>query len=177
MRFVSLARSLAALVLLFVGTLAANAESYLFHFTPNNDQGLGFSFTLDPAASLYIPGNAYAFGGVNITLSNGYQYTSIVYLWQSGAPVALGQGYDLSIQNPTTSLVNIDYTGTQLYSVIGSNMAFDLGSFSLEGITTPDGVLAISAVAPTPEPSSLLLLSTGSLGLLGAARRKIIDRR
>lgn len=64
-------------------------------------------------------------------------------------------------------LYSLDIYSTQLgYQVLaldsGNNITFDTASFSVR-----------SAVAVTPEPSSLLLLGTGLIGAVTAMRRRI----
>ncbi len=44
-----------------------------------------------------------------------------------------------------------------------------LGFFDLDSVS----VVAVPSVGPVPEPGSLMLLGTGALGLLGAARRRL----
>ncbi len=65
--------------------------------------------------------------------------------------------------------------GAQLYSGMESAPTFVPGTYDLNnGSTTgPLGTLVISSVT-APEPSSLLLVGSGLLSLLGFARKKIL---
>jgi hypothetical protein len=72
----------------------------------------------------------------------------------------------------------LNQTDPQLYTGSEAIPTFSLGTFSLTntGVNTFSSNFTLditSSETPIPEPSSLLMLSTGVLGLAGAIRRKL----
>jgi len=95
------------------------------------------------------------------------------------------QVFRITNNNVTASLelTSISYSGIDQYgqlSIIGTGVlnetGFDAspGTFDLtsQGGTNTNVTFSATAVAPTPEPSSLLLLGTGLLGSAGAFFRR-----
>jgi PEP-CTERM motif len=80
---------------------------------------------------------------------------------------------------PPTSLIG--YTGSAVCSlVLSCNPTLDIPTVFIQAKTDIGNIASSGSLTPaaaaTPEPSTFALLTTGILGLAGAARRKFISR-
>jgi hypothetical protein len=92
-------------------------------------------------------------------------------IWQ----VEYGSSFVLS--STTSADVLSDFNSD--LSALGNNTA-SVSSFEWVSPTNPDGSNAqglVGTLAPTPEPSSLMLLGTGLLGFAESMRRRVRSRR
>ncbi len=165
----SLSRRLLAIVAIAVATVVAHADNVHIVITPVGG-GHSVSFSFDTKDATVNPGLVeYYQGAISVPLKPAPGTGSTYFGTIAFATSTSGYPFTFGYEDIEGFLLN--FSGSQVFSGTENAPIFTAGdSFVLQGANfgAPDITLTIA-----PEPSSIALLGTGALSLVGTFRRRL----
>ncbi len=170
----------------FVGPITPTTNDYTYTPGAGTSQNLGtwdFAFSVNTGTD---PLSNYLFGMTIADLTTGKSFTFNPTLLPDNAQV---DKFGTVLCKPKGCPTNMNNSGFQNAENLGFGFlpgynpnsadyyAITLSAIPLDGSVDPSLTIDVTPkfAAPTPEPSSLMLLGTGILGLAGFSRRKFLS--
>lgn len=172
-------RLLAAAAVLVYASAAAYASPATFDLSAalSNGNATG-SITIDPSTGQVLGGDVVAnTGGTSYNLSNLFEQGPETPVYQIGFNNSTGDTFYLTLPDLSTL---IGYNGSTLCGTSNFEGCFVPGTnevyFYVAALVTGQGQqvnVSSGSLAPAPEPSSLLLLGSSTIGAAGLLRRRM----